>query len=239
VTLNLIKKRLILFLLTLFIVSCNSLTKENNTEVNDTNTTDTLQTKEIISDDYINGIPKTVAQNIYGTRIVLSELNDPYDLHLYGKIDFFIDNQNVFEYNEKYLDVEGYQDNICAFFEQREQGELTSFYIFRFNNRPLPDKFLVFKQINNKIKFIGTTEQSSSEIFGDVDLDGKFEIGGFNDYCEPVNDESDKSGHPFFCLDNLRIYEIGNSFDRDTILENFIIENKKRAVTLYKRNAGQ
>jgi len=218
-----------LLALTLSIVSCNPYNKNNKIEPSQNTSADTIivfQTKEIVSNDYIDGIPKTVKQNLFETKILLSKLTDPYDLHLYGKIEFIIDNKIALEYKEKYLEIEGYQDNVCTFFQQQENGGFVSFYVFRYNNRPSPDKFLVFKQIGNEIKFIGTTEQSTADVFGDIDLDGKFEIGGFNTNCEPGTKENDQPSHPLFCIDHLRVYEIGDIFIRDTIVERFIKNNK-------------
>jgi len=36
-------------------------------------------------------------------------------------------------------------------------------------------------------------------------------------------------------MDRFKIYEIGNTFARDTILENFILDRKKREVTKNKQ----
>lgn len=214
----------ILLILTLFVISCKSPT--NETEIKTKENTAKNNVLEIKAENYIEGISKKVEQNISDTKIILSELNDPYDLHLYGKIKFIVDNKTILEYKTKHLEIEGYQGKVCTFFEQRVNDRFVSYYIFKSNNRPEPNKFLIFKQTEKKIKLIGETEETTADIYGDVDLDGKFEIGGFNTYCQPGIKENEQPNHPQFCIEHLRIYEIGDSFERDKIMENFIKNEK-------------
>ncbi len=205
-----IMSKQILLILSLFIISCNPASKKD----------------QIVPENYINGIPKSVKQSILETKIILSEIKDPYELHLYEKIQFIINDKVTLEYKKDDLEIEGYQDNVCVFFQKPENGSFVNFYVFTSNNRPSPNKFIVFKQSANEIKFIGETEESTADIFGDVDLDGIFEIGGFNNYCQPGTKENEQPDHPLFCIEHLRVYEIGNTFERDSIMENFIKKNK-------------
>jgi len=199
-----------IFILSIFVFSCKP----------------SVEANQIKPEDFIYGIPKSVKQNILETEIVLSEIKDPYELHIYGKIQFVINDEIILEYKTEYLEVEGYQDNICNFFQLLENGRFANFYVFKSNKRPSPNTFLVFKQIDNVVEFIGETEESTAEIFGDVDLDGRFEIGGFKNYCEPGTKENEQPNHPQFCIEHLRIYEIGNHFVRDSIMEGFIKKRK-------------
>ena len=44
----------------------------------------------------IEGVPKVVKQNLSDIKIVLSKLSDPYEFHLYGKIEFFINQKLIY-----------------------------------------------------------------------------------------------------------------------------------------------
>jgi len=148
-------KEMLIILIVLILVGCNINEKSENLDrpISSNNADTISQPNNNFSDQFIDGIPKTVEQNIFGTtKIVLSKLGDPYDLHLYGQIEFFIEGQKVFEYKEKYLQVEGYQDKVCDFFGLKQDGQYNLFYIFRFSNRPSPDGFLVIRESNKKMK---------------------------------------------------------------------------------------
>jgi hypothetical protein len=58
------------------------------------------------------------------------------------------------------------------------------YYIFRLLNAPDPSQFLILYVTKDSITQFGITKPCTAEIFGDIDYDGKFEIGGLETYCE-------------------------------------------------------
>ena len=224
-------------ILLLAILSCN--TSNENTVVKEIVKieTDTIYVNKgstTPDTSLIEGVPKVVKQNLSDIKIVLSKLSDPYEFHLYGKIEFFINQKLIYTYENEYLEIQAYQDNVCSSFEILENEIFSTFYIFRSNNRPEPNNFIVFKKVGKSIEKVGETETLTGEIYGDIDLDGIFEIGGFNRHCEPGVKETENPNHPLFCSDFLRVYEITNTIERDTIVEQTILKRKKQRVLTHR-----
>jgi hypothetical protein len=87
-------------------------------------------------------------------------------------------------------------------------------YIFELLGAPGPSSFLVIKSSLDSTYLLGQTKSSSAEIFGDIDYDGNFEIGGFEWFCEA--DDSDC--HP---KDLYSVFEIRKGFPIDTALTTY------------------
>lgn len=88
------------------------------------------------------------------------------------------------------------------------------FYIIRIYNAPDPSRFLIIKTSSDQTYALGITEPNSADIFGDVDYDGKFEIGGLTMFCQG----GDNDCHP---ADHYHVFEIAPNFPTDISLSNF------------------
>lgn len=128
------------------------------------------------------------------------------DYPFFEKVQIFHEQKKILDYSEDGLAIMGSPSN---FFVEVNEGK-GQFYILRLFNGPSPDKFLV---IRNKV-ILGVTEPNSAEIFGDVDYDGKFEIGGLTAWCPG----GDKSCHPG---DHYRVFELDDNFPTDKILTDY------------------
>lgn len=94
-------------------------------------------------------------------------------------------------------------------------------YIFRHSGRPSPDKFLVVRIKNGKASKLGITDNCTAEIFGDIDYDGKFEIGGYR-YFFQGNKIEDKPDSAFY-YSSYNIFEIDSGFPIDEKLKIFFL----------------
>ncbi|MEO8147106.1 MAG: hypothetical protein ABI723_05675 [Bacteroidia bacterium] len=161
---------------------------------------------------------KSIFQNSFqhgdgiSDSIVLAK-TDTSDNGFYGKILIFRKKKLVFEYTEKDLEITGMSYSI--FVEQEILFHKEYFYIFKLPGAPSPDNYLVIKTTPDTTFLFGITEPNSAEIFGDIDNDGKFEIGGWSDWCE--EDETHKCPD----LSLYKVFEIDSGFLTDTTLTNY------------------
>jgi hypothetical protein len=137
-------------------------------------------------------------------------LNNDNDSEFYERIQIFRGQQLILDYTEKDLELIGTSKNVFVEHSRRTLNEY--FYIFKIFGGQSPNSFLIIVTYKDKTSIFGTTDYNSADIFGDIDYDGKFEIGGWTDYCQ--EDESNKC--PDFDL--YRIFEIEDSFPTDTTL---------------------
>jgi hypothetical protein len=141
--------------------------------------------------------------------IVLTSNNDE---ELYNKILIYRDHKLIFEFGDKDLEILGSQFDVC-----KEQENLLCreyFYIFKLLNAPGPAKYLIIKSTKDKTSYFGTTKSSTADICGDIDYDGKFEIGGFEWYCEA----NDTTCHP---KDLYSVFKVDSGFPIDTALTKY------------------
>ena len=207
-------------------VSCKTKSNINQIESETTDTENKEENLKFESVENINEIPKKVEQNISDVKVVLSKPIDSLEQHLYGRLDFLIDNKlrATSEYDN--LKIEGYQDNVCAFFHREEKGKRVTYYILKLDKKPKPNGYLIYKKSNEILLMIAEITSNTADIFGDVDFDGKFEIGGFNNYCKNGKLNKYELEYPLCNIDSLEIIEIGGKIQRDTTLENLIKKNK-------------
>ena len=139
--------------------------------------------------------------------IVLKEQTDfPY----FGKIEIYRKGNKIFNYSEKNLEIEGYPYQVCT-----EYDSVNShwFYIFKYSDRPAPNKYLIVKGNLKEIKLIGITKNSSADILGDIDYDGFIELGGLSEYTDSkTNFKKD-----------YKIIKIKEGFPEDTILTKLFV----------------
>lgn len=129
--------------------------------------------------------------------VVLSGVEDS-EFQYFSKIDIFRKGKKMFELEDKNMELQGFQGK-CFIETSNDKGY---FYIFTYNDRPLPNKYLIIKVESDSVYLFGITGNSTAEIFGDIDRDGMFEIGGYQDY----NDK------------NIYVFEISDKFKKDKTL---------------------
>lgn len=152
-----------------------------------------------------------VTEKVNDITIRLSSFIDSTNLlpeHHFNKIEFLVnDSVPIFNHKLQKSSIVGYSNKTCTFYDD--------FFIFKTSDQPNPDKYLVFKNEKNKINFYGETENVSGEIFGDIDQDGKFEIGGYTTFHKDTLISRGK-----FINKNIRVFELGKSIKRDKNIEN-------------------
>ncbi|MDP3443873.1 MAG: hypothetical protein Q8T08_13520 [Ignavibacteria bacterium] len=141
------------------------------------------------------------------------------DSELYDKILIYRDKKMIFEYGDTNLEVLG--SPFSVFIEHEILTCKEYFYIFKLFNAPGPYKYLIIKLSKDIISYFGTTKSSTAEIFGDIDYDGKFEIGGFEWYCET----DDSTCQP---KDLYNVFEVDSGFPVDTTLTKYFKQFIKR-----------
>ncbi|HEU65214.1 MAG TPA: YARHG domain-containing protein [Chloroflexi bacterium] len=149
-----------------------------------------------------------VYQTLFGDSIVLK---DKYEY--FSTIHVYSGNTLVFEFKDgdDSLDyeIDVFDEGICVIHED--------LYIFKVNRRRPPDGYLIFRRDGNTITKVGYTGTCSAYIFGDIDGDGKFEIGGFKYLFEVDVDRYGSRDEVY--KERFRIYKINDGITRDTDLE--------------------
>jgi hypothetical protein len=145
--------------------------------------------------------------------VVLSnpfEENMPY----FTTINIFRKNTKIFTFHDSSVEFDG---SDIIFTEHLLKSAKNSQLIFRCSGRPGDDYFFVIQQTEKGYRKLGYTPTSSSEIFGDIDHDGFFEIGGFENLHEYGNTKEELIKN---VKREYKIFKIKDSFPLDTILMN-------------------
>jgi hypothetical protein len=110
-------------------------------------------------------------------------LKDPFeeDMPYYSKIEVYRKGILIFTFNDSTAEFYGGGD---IFTEYRFDRWPNSYLIFRCSGRPSDDYFMVLEKTEKGYRNLGYTPNSTAEIFGDIDEDGVFEIGGFENLHE-------------------------------------------------------
>lgn len=139
---------------------------------------------------------------------------------LFHRLEIFRGKNKILDYSEMTLEIIG---NPLNFLVEYDNGKGEYFYIIRLLNAPEPDKFLIVKTTKLEAKIFGITEPNSAEIFGDVDYDGKFEIGGLTQWCPGAD--------PTCMPENFyKVFEIDDHFPLDTALTKYFKKFLKKEV---------
>jgi hypothetical protein len=138
----------------------------------------------------------------------------------YDRIRIFRGQQPILDYSDKNLEIIGTPQNVFVEHSRGIQNEY--FYIFKIFGGQSPNLFLVIITSKERTSIFGKTDSNSADIFGDIDYDGKFEIGGWTDYCQ--EDESNKCPD----LDLYLVFEIDENFPTDTTLTTIFKQLLKR-----------
>jgi hypothetical protein len=161
-------------------------------------------------------------------------LSDPpeNDMPFYSTISIYRKSVKIYSYHDSSVEIDG-NDIIFTEHILERQGE--SQLIFRCSGRPGDDYFFVIQKNNNGYVKLGYTPNSSAEIFGDIDYDGIFEIGGFENFHEggSTTEETIK-----IAKGEYKIFKVLNKFPVDTLLTNkllpIVINNYKKKLGLTK-----
>ncbi len=182
----------------------------------------TLITCLIIVQIAFSEVPNEVYQLSYyhgkheRDSVVARKPSEP-DLPYYGEIEIFRKGKSLFKYSEKYMELEAHPGVLF-----KEHGDWDDIcYIFRYNDRPNPDKFLVVRIKNSKAFKLGITDNSTAEIFGDIDYDGKFEIGGLS-YLFQASKEGEKPDSTFYS-NSYKVFGIDSGFPVDKKLTKYFL----------------
>lgn len=130
-------------------------------------------------------IPTEIFQKTYGSilsvsdSVVLSDLMEPH-LPFYSAVRIYRNGKQVFGLKDSTIEIDG--SNNEFFFEYQISQSSDAYLIFTINGRPSANYYLVLKKSKTGYENIGFTPSSSGDIFGDIDCDGKFEIGGFENF---------------------------------------------------------
>jgi len=135
----------------------------------------------IVSTANAQEIKKSVSQHTWwavneseSELVELTDLCEP-DFPSYTTITIYRNGKKIFSFHDP--KGEFYGDNI--FTEHRFSNGKESYLIFRCSDRPSNDYFFVLHKSESGYTQLGFTPNISAEIFGDIDYDDVFEIGGF------------------------------------------------------------
>jgi hypothetical protein len=144
--------------------------------------------------------------------VVVSDLSEP-GLPFYTAIKVYRKGKIIYTHKDTTIELCGSGRNL--FTEACIPETSDSYLIFTASGRPGADYFLVLKKTKDTYTKLGTTPYSTAEIFGDIDYDGVFEIGGLRGYDDGGEsiDESLK-----MIAREYQIFEIKNGFPLDSTL---------------------
>jgi hypothetical protein len=136
-------------------------------------------------------------------------------------IQVYREKKKILDYTDKELQINSTDSNgnDSKWFTEYKGSE--DFYIITVFGGPGPDQFLVFKVTKSSVFVLGKTEPNSAEIFGDIDFDGKFELGGLRAYCQGGDDACHS-------VDYYRAFEIAEGFPTDSALTNYFKQLLKK-----------
>lgn len=144
-------------------------------------------------------------------------LKNSEDLPYYSKIEIYRNNKKIFDYTENNLEIEAYPGRLCKEFDDKCNKW---YYIFQVSNRPQMDFYLVVQSDSGKTKLLGKTPTNSADIFGDIDLDGVFEIGGLTSYYE--SSDGNGPGKAFYSK-SISVFKIKEGFPVDIDLTKAVL----------------
>jgi|GEM_PF-849655 len=209
-----VKMKLFYIVIVLIFCSCSRLEPTNTWDlINESlEKVDTTTTHQIAQKEYLFG----------DLMFKFTEQSDPYELGLYQRLEINNTNESLMVIQSKFLEMEsqkfGFNQRSIFLDSQR------TLYIIECNNRPEPAYFKILEYKENRLRLVGDTEPLTAAYFGDIDKDGRLEIGGYNVHCQAayIEDFNDEN----FCLDHFRIYEIADAIRRDTATEKEEIRRK-------------
>jgi hypothetical protein len=174
-----------------------------------------LMSTLIISTANAQEIKKTASQRTWwavnqseSDLIELSDLFEP-GFPSYTTITIYRNNKKIFSFHdpkgEFYIDKE-------VFTEHRFADGKQSYLIFSCSGRPGYDYYFVLLKSESGYSKLGYTHSSSAEIFGDIDNDDIFEIGGFESAEISGNTIEEKFKN---IANDYKIFEVRQGFPLD------------------------
>jgi hypothetical protein len=143
--------------------------------------------------------------------VELSDLFEP-DFPSFTTITIYRNNKKIFSFH----DPKGeFYDDKGLFTEHKSLHGKESYLIFSCSGRPSADYYFVLHKSESGYTQLGYTASITAEIFGDIDHDGVFEIGGFENMDEVGNtiDESIR-----IATKQYKIYKVLPNFPLDKTL---------------------
>jgi hypothetical protein len=119
-------------------------------------------------------------ESISDSVVLTSMEGEAYDI--FNKISIYRENKLVFNYADENLQVIGMP--YYLFVEQEIVFHKEYYYIFKLFGGYHYENYLIIKTTPDTTYIFGKTKTNSAIILGDIDFDGKIEIGGFSDLCE-------------------------------------------------------
>jgi hypothetical protein len=131
----------------------------------------------------------------------------------YNRISIYRQDKLIFEYTDEYLEVIGMPYSL--FVEQEITFHKEYYYIFKLFGGFQFERYLIIKTTPDSTFIFGKTDMNSALLFGDIDFDGNFEIGGFSDLCEDFDNH--------ICPDTslFVVFEIRDGFPKDLALTRY------------------
>jgi hypothetical protein len=128
----------------------------------------------------------------------------------YNRIAIYRQDKLIFEYSDEYLEVIGMPYSL--FVEKEITFHKEYYYIFKLFGGFQFERYLIIKTAPDTTYIFGKTDMNSALLFGDIDFDGNFEIGGFSDLCEEYGSH--------LCPDTslFEVFEIRDGFPQDVAL---------------------
>lgn len=146
----------------------------------------------------------SVYQNIGEDSIILTD-----KWEYFGTIKIFNNDVLLGTLKHKYSQIDVFKDSMCKIFK--------NYYIFKIDKGYHVNSYLIFKREGNNFKEVGETGSISAYIFGDIDGDNKFEIGGFKYLFEGNVDSYGPRDKVY--KERFRVFELNDSITRETELE--------------------
>ena len=215
-------RHILLLIILIAITSCSEQSRNKTELYNDSLKIKWIQAPEYLNDRTIDMLDKKSesiyqlsyqhnSNAIYDSIVLTNSLNE--NSGLFNKISIYRKTKLIFEYTDEYLEVIGLPYSL--FVEQEIVFQREYLYIFKLFGGFHPENYLVIKTTPDTTYIFGKTKQNSGLIFGDIDFDGKIEIGGFTDWCEEYENHK--------CPDStlFEVFEIGKGFPLDSALTSY------------------
>jgi hypothetical protein len=148
--------------------------------------------------------------------VELSDLFEP-GFPAYTTITIYRNGKNIFFFHDPKA---MFYDNRGVFTEHRLSNGKESYLIFSCADMPSCDYFFVLHKSESGYNQLGNTGNITAEIFGDIDHDGVFEIGGFENMHEGGNTIEETIQ---IATKQYKIFEVRPGFPLDKQLMNALL----------------
>jgi len=151
---------------------------------------------------------------IPGTKDVLMLINE-VDPGLYSGFKIIRDEKAVFTFNQGVIEIEAFSPLL-----HKVISDGRKFIILNVCGRPTVGWYLCLEQVGAEYRLFGETPKCTTEIFGDIDSDGIFEIGLTNPLHESLENKEAENRH---YLENVKVIELKDNFPVDEKLTDLYV----------------